>query len=95
MYVIVWRFKARDAAEFERHYGPDGTWAAFFHRDPAFVRTELLRGEGTEYVTLDYWQSKEAFLAFCAANLAKYEAIDRKFEALTESEEHIGDFVTC
>lgn len=93
MYVIVWRFKAKDAAEFERHYGRDGTWAAFFRRDPAFVRTELLRGEGNEYLTLDYWRSKEAFLAFRAANLAEYEAIDRRFEALTESEERIGDYI--
>jgi len=93
MYVIVWRFTAKDRAEFERHYGPEGTWAAFFRRDPAFVRTELLRGEENEYLTLDYWTSKEAFQAFRAANRAEYEAIDRGFEALTESEERIGDFV--
>ncbi|HYU24743.1 MAG TPA: hypothetical protein VEO74_06040 [Thermoanaerobaculia bacterium] len=93
MYVIVWRFVVKDRAEFERHYGPEGTWAAFFRRDPGFVRTELLRGEG-ESLTIDYWSSKEAFLAFRARNLAEYEAIDRRFEALTEREERVGDFVT-
>lgn len=88
MYVIVWRFLVKEdrRAEFERHYGPEGTWAAFFRRDPAFVRTELLRGEGNEYETRDYWTSEEAFLAFRARNLAEYEEIDRGFEALTESE---------
>jgi heme-degrading monooxygenase HmoA len=93
MYVIVWRFLVKEdrRAEFERHYGPEGTWAAFFRRDPAFVRTELLRGEGNEYVTRDYWTSEEAFLAFRAANLAEYEEIDRGFEELTESETRVGD----
>ena len=96
MYAIVWRFLVKEdrRADFERHYGPEGTWAAFFRRDPAFVRTELLRGEGNEYVTLDYWSSKEAFLAFRAAHLAEYQEIDRGFEALTESETRIGDYVT-
>lgn len=94
MYVIVWRFAAADRAEFERHYGPEGTWAAFFRRDPAFIRTELLRGEGNDYLTLDYWTSKEAFVAFRGMNLAEYEELDRRFEALTESEERIGDYIT-
>jgi heme-degrading monooxygenase HmoA len=91
MYVIVWRFLVKEdrRAEFERQYGPEGTWAAFFRRDPAFVRTELLRGEGNEYLTRDYWMSEEAFLAFRAAHLAEYEEIDRGFEELTESEERV------
>jgi heme-degrading monooxygenase HmoA len=93
MYVIVWRFVANDPAEFERHYGPAGTWVAFFRQDPAFLRTELLRGEAGEYLTLDYWVSEEAFLAFRAANLADYEAIDRRCETLTEREERIGGYV--
>ena len=95
MYVIVWRFVAKDSAEFERHYGPEGTWAAFFRHAPAFLRTELLRGEGGEYLTLDHWVSEEAFLAFHTANLADYEAIDRRFEALTAREERIGGYVSC
>ena len=95
MYVIIWRFLAKDRVEFERHYGPEGTWAMFFRRDPAFVRTELLRGEGNEYLTLDYWTSKEAFLAFRARNLAEYEEIDRRFEALTEEEMRLGDLTSA
>jgi heme-degrading monooxygenase HmoA len=93
MYVILWRFTATHP-DFERHYGAEGTWAAFFRRDPAFIRTELLRGDGNEYLTLDYWTSKDAFLAFRAAHLGEYEAIDRICEALTEREERVGDFVT-
>ncbi len=62
-------------------------------RDPAFARMELLRGEGNEYVNLDSWSSKEAFLVR-ARNLAEYEEIDRGFEELTESETRIGDYVT-
>jgi len=95
MYVIVWRFLVKEdrRAEFERHYGPEGTWAAFFRRDPAFVRTELLRGEGNEYLTRDYWSGKDAFLAFRERNLDEYEAIDRGFEALTEREERVGEYL--
>jgi heme-degrading monooxygenase HmoA len=97
VYVIVWRFivKPDRRAEFERHYGADGTWAEFFRRDPACVRTELLRGDGNEYLTLDYWSSEAAFLAFRAAHLAEYEEIDRGFEAMTESELRVGAYVTA
>jgi len=94
MYVILWRFTVRHRADFERHYGPNGTWAAFFRRDPAFIRTELLRGEENDYVTLDYWTTAEAFAAFRAAHFAEYETIDKEFEALTDSEERLGAFVT-
>lgn len=91
-YVIVWRFAASGRAEFERHYAPGGTWAAFFRRDPHYLRTELLRGEGNDYLTLDYWTSRDAYLSFRAANRAEYEELDRRFEALTEREERIGEY---
>jgi heme-degrading monooxygenase HmoA len=97
VYVIVWRFVVREEhrAQFEKHYGPEGTWALFFRRDPAFVRTELLRGQSNEYLTLDSWASEAAFVAFRAAHSAEYEEIDRGFEAMTESELRVGAYVTA
>jgi heme-degrading monooxygenase HmoA len=94
MHAIVWRFavKADRRAAFEEHYGPQGTWARFFAQAPEFVRTELLRGGGNEYLTIDYWTSADAFLSFRDAHRAEYEEIDRRFEALTEREERVGVF---
>jgi len=96
VYVIVWRFVVRPeaAVEFEKHYGPAGTWATLFARGAGFVRTELFRSTANdrEFVTFDHWQSKEAFLAFEAEHGDEYAAIDRDLERLTESEERLGDF---
>lgn len=94
MYVVVWRFTTPDPAAFERHYGPEGTWAQLFRRDPSYVRTDLLRGE-TEYLTLDWWTSREAYDAFRAAHAAEYAAIDERCESLTTSEVRVGEYVVA
>ena len=45
MYTIMWRFtvKAARRADFERHYGADGTWAALFRQGAGYLGTTLLR----------------------------------------------------
>ena len=93
MYVIVWRFKVKrdQIPEFVKHYGPNGTWAQFFRRSPKFDHTDLLANE-TDFLTLDWWQSKADFIAFERANHDEYRRIDRGFERLTESEERIGEY---
>jgi len=45
------------------------------------------------YVTVDRWQSEEAFRAFRALHDADYEAVDRASDALTSWESRIGAFV--
>jgi hypothetical protein len=44
-YTYLWEFRVPEArrSEFERHYGPDGTWATFFRQSPAALskRTSL------------------------------------------------------
>ncbi len=96
MHVILWTYTVRPgcSTEFERHYGPHGTWTRFFRRSPAFVRTELMRDpeRPREYATIDYWESREAFTEFEAANGEDYRRIDEGFETLTEKEERIGGF---
>jgi heme-degrading monooxygenase HmoA len=94
VYVIAWRFEVADAqrAAFEEQYGAGGTWARFFARDPAFIRTQLLREDDGAYVTLDWWRSHEDFARFRAAHRDEYETIDREFETLTQTETRIGGF---
>jgi hypothetical protein len=90
MFVIIWRFTTADAEAFERHYGPEGTWARFFRRDPQFVRTDLLRGDA--YMTLDWWTSREAYDRFRVAHAAEYGQIDFMCEAVALTEEKVGTF---
>jgi len=91
MYVLVWRFTTNDAAELERHYGPNGTWAELFRRSDDYIRTDLLRSDDS-YLTLDWWTSAEAYAAFRAAHAADYAEIDRRCEALTTSESLLGAY---
>jgi hypothetical protein len=92
MFVIIWRFTTRDPVAFEHHYGPQGTWAAFFRRDPAFVRTDLLKGDA--YLTLDWWTSRDAYEAFRTTHSAEYAQIDWQCESVAVTEEKVGVFET-
>ena len=91
MFVAAWRFTTSDPAAFEHHYAPDGTWAQLFRRAPGYVRTDLLT-DGTAYVTLDWWTSRDAYDAFRSAHAEDYARLDRECESLTLSEESLGSF---
>jgi heme-degrading monooxygenase HmoA len=72
--VLVFSYQARDPAEFERVYGPEGEWAEFFRAGRGYVATELLRDveQPGRYFVLDRWESREAYDDFVAANGAEY-----------------------
>jgi heme-degrading monooxygenase HmoA len=93
MYVIVWEFvpRASRRSDFERAYGPRGRWVEFFRRGEGYHGTELWRAEG-RYLTVDRWQSEDAYRRFRAEQRAAYEEIDREMEELTEREVQIGTF---
>ena len=95
-YATLWEFTVAAArqAEFEAHYGPDGTWARLFRRADGYVGTELLRdrGDPLRYLTIDRWESREAFLAFRRAHGAEYERLDSEFEGLTMREAPLGEY---
>ncbi len=59
-----------------------------------FVATELNRDlkDPARYLTLDFWESREAYDAFRAQHAAEYAAIDRECEALTAEEKALGAF---
>jgi heme-degrading monooxygenase HmoA len=91
MFVTVWKFVVRpeNAEEFERHYGPEGTWAQLFSKAPGYIRTELYTGAPGEYLTLDFWETPATYLEFKAARGAEYAELDSRLESLTEREEAI------
>lgn len=104
MHVILWRFEVAKscASHFEQVYGAEGDWARLFRQAPGFLGTELLRdveprddergGASSFYVTLDRWESAEAFETFQRKRGADYQALDARCEALTLREEKLGHF---
>jgi heme-degrading monooxygenase HmoA len=96
VYAAVWEFAvdAAQRAEFETRYGPDGAWARLFRRAAGYRGTELLRDRtnALRYVTIDRWESLEAFQAFHARYGAEYARLDRECESLTAREARIGEF---
>lgn len=96
MLHIVWEFRVRAErrAEFEGHYGSEGTWAAFFRRGRGYEATHLLRDreDPNRYLTIDVWSDLETQRAFTETNAAEYHAIDRRCEELTLEERCLGHF---
>ena len=74
MIALVFRYEARDPAEFERVYGPEGEWAQFFRRSDGFIGTELLRDleEAERYLVIDRWESVDAYNEFLAEYQDEY-----------------------
>lgn len=96
MFVAVWEFQVREAAQasFEALYGTNGAWAELFRSDPAYRGTELLRagGSSSRYITIDRWDSAEAYRRFRQRETAAYAALDARGAALTASERLLGEF---
>ena len=89
MIALLFSYEVRDAAEFERVYGPDGEWAEFFRQGRGFIGTELLRdvegwaedrapsARGGRYLVIDRWESADAYNAFVAERREEYmERVD-------------------
>ena len=99
LYLAIWEFYVRRGSEaaFERVYGPEGEWVKLFRKAAGFVRTELNRDQKNRqrYLTLDYWESEEAYARFREQHLAEYQAIDERCEEMTEAENALGTFRVC
>ena len=96
-FTCIWEFDVPAAAEaeFRRHYGPGGSWVALFRNDPAFIETLLLQDPSREgrYVTIDRWQSAEAYRLFRQKFGEQYHALDQTCERLTKKETNLGSFL--
>ena len=96
MFVRIWEFRVRldTADEFRAIYGPDGEWARLLSRETAFLGTELLHSatHPNIFVTIDRWDSEEAWAAFLRAWGEDYAALDHRCKRLTVSEGEIGSF---
>jgi len=95
-YSYVWEFLvAPDCmADFELHYGPNGTWATLFRRAPGYIETLLLadRSVPGRYMTIDRWRDEASHAAFQREFGAEYSALDTECARLTHSEALIGIF---
>ncbi len=98
MFVILWRFQVNSGLEkeFEMVYGPEGAWGGLFRASPAYRGTRLLRDTSLPgiYFTMDFWDSQAAYDAFRSENASAYAELDRRCDALTESEARMGSFET-
>lgn len=95
-YATLWEFEVVPGrqAEFEAHYGPDGSWAQLFRRANGYLGSELLRDRAKplRYLTIDRWASLEDWQAFSREHAAKYARLDREFEGLTAHEAPLGEY---
>jgi quinol monooxygenase YgiN len=96
LFIRIWQFRvASDKAdEFREVYGPEGAWAALFGRETGFLGTELLQSatHPNVFLTIDSWDSPEAWAAFLRTWGDDYIALDRRCEALAVTEGEIGTF---
>jgi heme-degrading monooxygenase HmoA len=96
MFVRIWQFRVatEKADDFRAVYGPDGEWARLFRRQTGFLGTELLHSttHPNIFLTIDRWDSAEAWAAFLRAWGDEYAALDRRCERLTVAEGEIGTF---
>lgn len=98
-YMCLWEFTvpSQSQAEFERHYGSEGTWVQLFRMAPGFVDTLLLKDRSADgrYVTVDRWESERAYLAFRKDFALPYAQLDQECARLTAAERLLGAFTPC
>jgi heme-degrading monooxygenase HmoA len=94
MFVALWEYEVKPGSEerFEKAYGPDGDWARLFRSDSNYRETRLMRDpfRPATYLTLDFWNSREAYEQFMADHRAEYKTLDAAGEELTNQERRIG-----
>ena len=93
MKVRVWRYDVPTDVreEFEREYGPEGSWAKLFAASPGFLGTSLYIdvGSATTYVTVDLFADDEAWLLFRAEHDTAYQEIGARLRHLTAAQEDL------
>lgn len=97
-YITIWKYKIKSEKkdEFENLYGNYGEWVKLFQKFPGYIKTELHRdiNDPDRYITIDHWESKEAYYNFKEQSKKEYLEIDKMGEDSTLEEKHIGEFVS-
>ncbi len=97
-YTYIWEYRIEPQMEaaFLECYRPAGRWAELFSGAEGYQRTDLLQDldDPTRYVTVDYWDSEEAFQAFNERFGAEFHELDGLCALLTVSESPMGRFRT-
>jgi len=95
-YACVWEFLVRPekAPLFERLYGPDGDWVALFRCAQGYIDTLLLkdRAVANRYVTVDRWESEEAYERFRTTFAKEYRSLDERCQDFTVQERSLGAY---
>jgi heme-degrading monooxygenase HmoA len=95
-YVYMWSYEVapEDRDAFCDLYGPEGPWIVLFRESPAYLGTQLLvdLDDIGRFVTIDRWESKEAFVGFRSSFAEEFDALDRRGGRLTSREVLLGEF---
>jgi heme-degrading monooxygenase HmoA len=94
MLALLFSYEARDPAEFEQAYGPDGEWAEFFREGAGYIGTELLRDveNAGRYLVIDRWESRDAYQRFVEERREEYMRKVDETAFYYDSELRIGTF---
>jgi heme-degrading monooxygenase HmoA len=96
MYTIIWEFRITENQrdDFEAAYGARGRWAQLFACAPGYLGTELVcdAEDLMRYLTVDWWESAQAYEEFRSTYGAEYRELDAACEAMTSAEVFIGQF---
>ena len=93
-YIWAYRVPPEKGAEFRSLYEPEGAWVRLFRQAPGYLDTHLYRdrNDSDRYVTIDRWESEEAFRSFRARFAEEFERLDSDGEHLTLEETPLGEF---
>jgi heme-degrading monooxygenase HmoA len=95
-FVYMWAYlvPSQSVDEFRRLYGPEGAWVRLFRQAPGYLDTHLYRDrdDRDRYVTIDRWESEEAFRRFRAKFAEEFKRLDSEGEDLTLEETPLGEF---
>ena len=95
-YTYLWAFlvEPERLEEFQRHYGPGGSWVELFRQAPGYLETLLLEdaGEPRRFITIDRWESAEAYQSFRARFAREYAELDARCQHLTTQETSLGQY---
>jgi heme-degrading monooxygenase HmoA len=94
LYLWVYEVLPGRADDFLELYGPIGSWVALFRRADGYPSTELLldRTVANRFLTIDRWESHDAFARFRNEFSKEFDRLDRLGEQMTSREILLGEF---